>query len=88
MFTIWLISGISARRRPSDLAPAGEADADPDAAAVTRDEPSAVVLEAVAAVRLLERGTATGEPEVRDESALPLFCKTLLEAEVDATLPC
>lgn len=54
VLTIWLISGISARRRPSDLEPAGEADADPDAAAVTREDPSAAVLEAVAADRLLE----------------------------------
>jgi hypothetical protein len=54
VLTIWLISGISASRRPSDLEPAGEADVDPDAAAVTRDDPTAVVLEAVAADRLLE----------------------------------
>ena len=54
VLTIWFISGISARRRPSDLEPAEEADADPDAAAVTRDAPNAVVLEAVATDRLLE----------------------------------
>ena len=54
VFTIWLIPGISARRRPSDREPAGAADVDPDAAAVTRDDPSAVVLEAVAADRLLD----------------------------------
>ena len=54
VLTIWLIPGISARRRPSDREPVEAADADPDAAAVTRDEPSAVVLEAVAADRLLE----------------------------------
>jgi hypothetical protein len=54
VFTIWLIPGISARRRPSDREPAGEADVDPDAAPVTRDDPSAVMLEAVAVDRLLE----------------------------------
>ena len=52
--TIWLISGISARSRPSDREPVGAADPDPDAAAVTRDDPSAAVLEAVADARLLE----------------------------------
>ena len=48
----WFISGISARSRPSDLEPAEEVDAEPDAAAVTRDDPSEAVLEVLAAAGL------------------------------------
>lgn len=88
VFTIWLISGISARRRPSDLAPAGEADVDPDAAAVTRDDPSEAVLEVLAAGGLPDSGAAIGAPEVRDESTVPLCCMAPFETVVNATSPC
>ena len=88
MLTIWLISGISARRRPSDLEPAGEADVDPDAAAVTRDDPSDAVLEVLAAGGLPDSGAATGAPEVREENTVPLCCTAVFETVVDATLPC
>lgn len=48
VFTIWFIPGISARRRWSDLEPDEVADVDPDAAAVTREDPSEAVLEVIA----------------------------------------
>ena len=54
VFTNWLIPGISARRRPSDLAPVEAADSDPDAAAVTRDPPIEAMLDVDAADGLPE----------------------------------
>jgi hypothetical protein len=54
VFTNWLIPGISARRRPSDLDPVGVADVDPDAAAVRRDPPIEAMLDVDAADGLPE----------------------------------
>lgn len=48
VFTIWLIPGISAISRWSDLEPDEVAEVDPDAAAVTREDPSEAVLEVIA----------------------------------------
>ena len=48
MLTIWLIPGISAISRASDLDPVEAGAVDPDAAAVTREDPSEAVLEAIA----------------------------------------
>lgn len=48
MLTIWLIPGISAISRWSDLEPDEVAEVDPDAVAVTREEPSEAVLEVIA----------------------------------------
>lgn len=48
VLTIWLIPGISAISRWSDLEPDEVAEVDPDAAAVTREDPSEAVLEVIA----------------------------------------
>jgi hypothetical protein len=47
VLTIWLIPGISAISRWSDLEPDEVAEVDPDAAAVTREDPSVAVLEVI-----------------------------------------
>lgn len=48
VLTIWLIPGISAISRWSDLEPDEVAEVDPDAVAVTREDPSEAVLEVIA----------------------------------------